>query len=473
VEQSTISSVTLGRSHSGERDIRSPRPQLFTLLDCDHPLRPPSRHLLDDVDEVTFGRGNTEFRRDRDARRLQLRVPDGRMSVDHARLVRVHGRWLLEDLGSKNGCVVNGNLTRRSLITDGDLFELGHTFFLFREAPVGSDAAADVAADQLAAPLPLLATFVAGLEASYAALARVARAQVSVLVLGETGTGKEVVAQALHQLSGRTGPLVPVNCGALPETLIEAELFGHRKGAFSGAVSDRPGLVRSADGGTLFLDEIGDLPAESQVAFLRVLQEQEVVPVGESRPVRVDLRVCAATHRNLDQLVEAGEFRRDLAGRLMGLVVELPPLRGRREDLGLLIGALLRRVPGSEQVSLAPAALRALFRHDWPVNVRELDKCLSTAVALAGGRTIDREHLPASLRGVGSAAAPAASPSGPAGEPAKPSADDRLRAHLEELLVVHEGNVAAVARAMGKGRMQIHRWARRFGLDLESYRRRY
>jgi transcriptional regulator of acetoin/glycerol metabolism len=156
----------------------------------------------------------------------------------------------------------------------------------------------------------------------------------------------------------------------------------------------------------------------------------------------------------------------------MGLVVDLPPLRGRREDLGILIGALLRRAPGAEQVTLAPAAVRALIRHDWPVNVRELDKCLTTAVALAGGRPIDREHLPPSLRG----SAPAATVAGaatPTGEPARPSADDRLRAHLEELLVVHEGNVAAVARAMGKGRMQIHRWARRFGLDLESYRRRY
>jgi transcriptional regulator of acetoin/glycerol metabolism len=468
VDESTISSVTLGRSHSGERDVSAPRPQLFALLDCDRPLRAPSRHLLDDIDEVTFGRGDVEARRDRETRRLLLRRPDGRMSVDHARLVRVHGRWLLEDLGSKNGCVVNGNLTRRSLIADGDLFELGRTFFLFREAPVAPDAPADASADQLPVPVPQLATFVAGLEASYAALARVAPTQVSVLVLGETGTGKEVVAQALHQLSGRPGPFVPVNCGALPETLLEAELFGHRKGAFSGAVSDRPGLVRSADGGTLFLDEIGDLPAESQVAFLRVLQEQEVVPVGESRPVHVDLRICAATHRNLDHLVEAGEFRRDLAGRLMGLVIDLPPLRNRREDLGILIGSLLRRMGGPE-VSMSPAAVRALFRHDWPINVRELDKCLTTAVALAGGRTIDKEHLHPSVRG--GAAAPGAPAA--AAEAAAPSADDRLRARLEELLVIHEGNVAAVARAMGKGRMQIHRWARRFGLDLESYRRRY
>jgi hypothetical protein len=219
VDQSTISSVTLGRSHSGERDVTAPRPQLFKLIDCDHPLWPPSRHLLDEVDEVGFGRGSAGFVRDREGRRLQLRVPDGRMSVDHARLVRVHGRWLLEDFGSKNGCVVNGNLTRRSLIADGDLFELGHTFFLFREAPVVADAAPDVAADQLPAPLPQLATFVAGLEATWRCRggpgpgSRCCWARPAPAGGGRAGATPPV---------RRPGPLVPVTAAPPPETLLEA-----------------------------------------------------------------------------------------------------------------------------------------------------------------------------------------------------------------------------------------------------------
>ncbi|HTM20595.1 MAG TPA: sigma 54-interacting transcriptional regulator [Kofleriaceae bacterium] len=471
---STISSLSLGRSQrSGDGSERS-RPQLFQLIDCLRPLQAPWRHLLDGVDQVDLGRGERAVVRDRAARRLRLRVDDGRVSTEHARLVRVPGGWLLEDQGSKNGCVVNGALAPRAMLRDGDVFELGHTFFLFREAPAPADVDDDVAADRLPAPLPALATFVAPLQATYQALARIAATPVSVLVLGETGTGKEVVARALHQLSGRGGAFVAVNCGALPASLIEAELFGHRKGAFSGAVEDRPGLVRSADGGTLFLDEIGELPAASQVAFLRVLQEQEVVPVGESRPVRVDLRICAATHRDLDQLVDAGDFRRDLSGRLMGLVVDLPPLRRRREDLGLLIGALLARTPGGERATLAPSAMRALLAHDWPINIRELDKCLTTALALAGGRAIEREHLPPALRAP--APAPAASappaPDPAAAPPPLPDDPDQLRALVERLLVLHEGNVAAVGRELGKGREQIHRWARRFGLDLESYRRK-
>jgi transcriptional regulator with GAF, ATPase, and Fis domain len=285
------------------------------------------------------------------------------------------------------------------------------------------------------------------------------------VLLGETGTGKEVVARALHDLSGRSGPFVAVNCGALPETLLEAELFGHRKGAFSGAINDRPGLIRSADKGTLFLDEVGELPPESQVAFLRVLQEQEVVPVGDDRPVKVDTRLCAATHRDLDELVEKNRFRRDLYARMFGLVLDLPPLRDRQEDLGILLGALLARLPGGDRVKLAPAAVRALVRHDWPLNVRELEKCLVAALALADEETIELEHLPPAVRRPGGARVARGTD-----EPPLTQDDLALRAQLVDLLTTHAGNVTTVAKALGKGRMQIHRWAKRFGLDLEAFR---
>jgi len=461
---STITSVTLGRGHGGH-DPQRRRPVLIKVLECDQPLALSARHVLEDVDVVAVGRGPRSHARDE--RAGSIRIPDGRMSAEHARLSRTPDGWLLEDLGSKNGCIVNGTVTRRAVLAHDDVFELGHTFFLFREIPVPPEARPDMTVADLPAPTRSLATFVAALERSSASLARIARTSVAVVLLGETGTGKEVVARALHELSVRPGPFVAVNCGALPETLLEAELFGHKRGAFSGAISDRPGLIRSADRGTLFLDEVGELPAESQVAFLRVLQEQEVVPVGDERPIKVDTRLCAATHRDLDELVARGVFRRDLYARLFGLVLELPPLRDRVEDLGILIGALLARMPGGDAVRFAPAAVRAFLRHDWPLNIRELEKCLVAAVALAGTDPIELDHLPPSVRRPRPARPTYQEP-----EPAPLSAEDiALRDQLIELLGAHEGNVTAVARALGKGRMQIHRWAKRFAIDLEAFRR--
>jgi transcriptional regulator with AAA-type ATPase domain len=479
-DESTITSVSLGRGLRDKDQGRS-RPQLVLVVGCDDPTLTPARHLIDDVDLVRFGRGARGAERGvvEGLACLTLKVPDRRMSSDHGTLRRTEGRWVLDDPSSKNGAVVNGALTRRAILADGDLLELGHTFFLFRDAPAPPAAKLDALATELGAPLPQLTTFVAGLERDFAGLARVAATPgVSVVLLGETGTGKEVVARALHQLSGRSGQFVAVNCGALPETLVEAELFGYRRGAFSGANTDRPGLVRSADGGTLFLDEFAELPGASQAAFLRVLQEQEVVPVGDVKPVKVDARLCAATLRDIEKLVDSGLFRADLYARLFGLVVELPPLRRRREDLGLLIQALLQRIPGGSGARFTPAAMRALLMHDWPFNVRELEKSLTTALALAGEEVVELEHLPPALRrGPRLRGAEAEPPPGGAADdeperPDRPLDDEEqaLRARLVELLTRHQGNVAAVGRELGKERMQIHRWVKRFGIDLASFR---
>jgi DNA-binding NtrC family response regulator len=281
------------------------------------------------------------------------------------------------------------------------------------------------------------------------------------MIRGETGTGKEILARAVHGLSRRPGEFVAINCGGLTDTLIESELFGHKKGAFSGATDDTLGLVRAAHGGTLLLDEIGDLPPASQSAFLRVLQEREVIAVGSTRPVPVDLRVVSATHRDLEDLVARGRFRADLLARVSGFRLDLPPLRERREDLGLLVAHLLERITGEEDAggaTFTEAAARALFRHDWPHNVRELEKVLAAAVVLAAGQPIDVAHL-----GPAVAEAPAA--------PAPGEEDEQLRARLVELLTQHEGNISAVARAMGKARMQIHRWMRRFGIGPDEFRK--
>jgi len=445
--------MSLGR---GERaSAEPPVAQLVLSMHCDRPTAAPSRHVLSELDEVRFGRGPWRVDRDAAARRLTINIPDPRMSSDHGRLVRRGVAWAIDDAASKNGCVLNGALVRRGVLGDGDLLELGHTMFVFRVAPP-CDGALDVTADQLAVTAGDLVTFSAELSASLARLDRIAGTDVPVLILGETGTGKELVARALHTRSGRPGPFVAVNCGALPETLVEAELFGARRGAFSGAVADRLGLVRGADRGTMFLDEIAELRASSQAALLRVLQEHEVLPLGETRAVKVDVRFCAATHRPLDELVERDEFRRDLYARLLGFAIELPPLRRRREDVGLIVRTLLGRRPGGERARFTPAAARLVHRHDWLYNVRELERALAPAIALAEDRAIDVGDLPL---GRPAAARPAVDD------------DDALRARLVGLLEAHRGNIAAVARAFDKDRMQIHRWVRRFAIDLGAFRR--
>jgi DNA-binding NtrC family response regulator len=453
---------------------------------------PSSSHALDQIDEVRFHRGARRVERRRSV--LEIALPDARMSTDHGRWLRRGGRWVVEDPSSKNGTVVDGVLERTADLRDGAVIELGHSCFVFRHAPaeaVPPHLAGDVDAGGLPAWPPGLATFSPALALAYDGLVRLAPSPATILIGGETGAGKEVVARAIHARSGRPGTLVAVNCGALPDTLVEAELFGHRRGAFTGATADRPGLVRSADKGTLFLDEIGELPPAAQAALLRVLQEREVLPVGEDRPVPVDLRVIAATLRDLDAAVAEGRFRPDLYARIAGHVVALPPLRERREDLGLLLAALLAK---HRPIRLAPPALRALLRYDWPRNVRELEQALSTAIALAPGDTLELEHLPAAVRGgravgAGSGATTSASggapatastatatpasrppPSATAPPPTLDDEDRELRAHLIQLLTEHAGNVRVVAKLLGKERSQIYKWAKRLAIDLDAFR---
>ena len=310
-------------------------PCLVRVLRCEAPLDAPVRVPLQGATSIVLGRGDAEVTRA--GSEITVRVPDDRMSTIHARLARTGRKLVITDQGSKNGTIVNGRRIETHELADGDVLEIGHTFFIYRYAPTGLGAAPAVVADgdgELA-----LATFVPSLARQYDSLARVAPSMVPVVVLGETGTGKEVVARAAHRMSGRSGPFVAINCGAIPANLIECELFGAKKGAFTGATEDRAGLVREADGGTLFLDEIAELPEAAQVALLRVLQEREVLPVGGTRPVPVDVRLLAATHQPLDRLVDAERFRSDLYARLGGLHLKLPALRERRDDLGLIIAS--------------------------------------------------------------------------------------------------------------------------------------
>ena len=431
-------------------------PALYIGLAGDAPHHTPARIALVGLDRVDIGRG--EIRRTSRARSggaevLTLAIADGRMSSTHARLSRLGAVWVLEDLQSKNGTWLGASKIARHQLVDGDAILVGHTMIVYRAT--GGEAG-DV--DALPAPLaPGLATLSPALAARFVEVAQAARTTVPIEITGESGTGKELVARAVHALSQRTGRFVAVNCGALPTNLIEAELFGHRKGAFTGAGDERTGLVRNADGGTLFLDEIGELPLAAQTSLLRVLQEREVLPIGADRPVKVDLRVVTATNRDLDADVAANRFRADLRARLLGVAVQLPPLRERREDVGHLIATLLARLAPDRTITFSADAITALYAHAWPLNIRELERSLAAALAVSRDR-IELPHLPPALRAppVASAAPPAV---------AIPEDDAELQALLVASIDRHAGNLAAVARELGKDRTQIRRWMKRFGLS--------
>lgn len=444
-------------------------PQLFKLIECDDALAPSACFGLCDLDEVAIGRERSRsYWRARVAGRqvLTVAVADTWTSTRHARVLRAKEGWTLEDGGSKNGTFLNGERCARAVLRDGDFFEIGHVFFMYRDSGSG---AGDLSADALDAPTPELATFVRPLANQFELMARVAgKSLANLMVLGDTGTGKEVVARAFHRLSKRSGPFVAVNCAALPATLFEAELFGYRRGAFSGAFEDRPGLVRAAHGGTLFLDEIGDLPAASQISLLRVLQEREVLPLGATTPVKVDLQVVSATHRDPRALVEAGQFRRDLLARLGGFRVVLPPLRERREDLGILVAAVLRRIARNQPPPrLSIRAVLAMLRYDWPLNIRELEASLLTGVALSSSGIVELEYLPDLVQATMAEGSQRLRRSAPV-DPSEAALRSLLIQHLNQ----HAGNVARVANAMGKAPAQIHRWIKRFALDLRGYRTR-
>jgi two-component system response regulator AtoC len=313
-------------------------------------------------------------------------------------------------------------------------------------------------------------------------VAKVAPTDSTVLLLGESGTGKELVARSLHLQSRRAqGPFVAVNVGALPESLMESELFGYQRGAFTGANTDRRGLVEEADGGTLFLDEIGDMPIATQVKLLRTLESSEVRRLGDSVSRVVDIRVVAATHHDLLADVAAGRFRSDLYYRLNVVQIELPPLRERREDIGLLASYFLDRLGrrwGRAQLHFSPEAMAALERYDYPGNVRELENAVEHAAAVAEGDVIGLAELPTSV--VAPRQLPAVAGSSASGPPpvdgavvASASGEDARLAwsladvekeHIRRVLDRHRGNATSAARQLGISRTTLWRKLRTYGL---------
>jgi transcriptional regulator with PAS, ATPase and Fis domain len=423
---------------------------------------------------------------------VEIHVEASAVSRRHASISKDAGGWRILDLDSRNGILVDGAFVTSAPLEHGAEIRVGDAVFKLVEwgANLYQGYRYDGSMEPGARRQAQEATMLLGgaqMDHIVASLEKIARTTLSVIVHGESGTGKEVAASEVHRLSGRRGAFVPVNCAAIPAQLLESELFGYRKGAFSGADRDKIGLVKAANGGTLFLDEIGDMPLEAQAKLLRVLQAREVTPIGATAAEPVDVRIVCATHRDLAALQARGTFRGDLFARLNEYAVSLPALRDRKEDVFLLTRAMLAR-HGRRDLTVSFPFMVALLHYDWPFNVRELEACVKRAIALVDGPMLDAPHLPDSLQEAMNAygarpsrppqpsfpghpqASPPRSPSTPPPAAHPSSRGAPSESELRGLLVAHKGNVAAVGRLLGKERMQIHRWMKRYRIDIGDYR---
>jgi transcriptional regulator with GAF, ATPase, and Fis domain len=397
-----------------------------------------------------------------------LALTDAEASRQHAAIVREGDGWAVADRGSRNGTFVDGVRVERAPLRDGCVIRVGKTLLLYVEAEVrASDGAPPIESALVGTSLAMTRV--------HGDVAMVAPHGVPVLVLGETGVGKELVAEEIHRRSGRTGAFIPVNCAAISPHLAESELFGHVPGAFTGAGKGADGLFVAADGGTLFLDEIGELPLDLQPKLLRALAKGEIRAVGSSVARTVNVRVVAATLRDLGLGVEAETFRADLFNRLSGWRVHVPPLRTRRDDVIAIASAYLARRAAPP---LSVDAAEALLLHDWPGNVRELEQVLATAVIRAGGAPpgseLGVEHLPPGIAARLGARAELEK-GGDACLPLSMVVPRELTPTRDELCAALEryrGNVAKVAEHFAKDRQQVYRWARRYGLDPGRFGRR-
>jgi transcriptional regulator with GAF, ATPase, and Fis domain len=395
-----------------------------------------------------------------------LALHDPELSRRHAELAyeRDTGTFWVRDLESRNGSFVNGLRQSHAGLVDGDVLRAGATLMVYESVELEVDAPLALAQEP-----PLLGKSLA-IARVRGEIARIAARNIPVLVLGESGSGKELVARALHERSGRAGQLVAINCGALPPDLVESELFGHVAGAFTGASRAQDGLFVAAEGGTLFLDEIGEMPIAVQPKLLRALATGEVRAVGASQARKVDVRVVAATNRDLVSDVSGERFRGDLYARLAGWTIALPPLRKRKEDIIVLARAFLAR--NGAPAECEADALEALLLHRWPFNVRELEQvCTAIAVRATGSERVLLDHLPDVLRAAVEARRPIAS--GVSEPPlalsiradSTPSAEE-----LAKVLAHYKGNIAQVAEFFGRDRRQVYRWIDRYELDVEALR---
>jgi len=393
-----------------------------------------------------------------------ISVDDEEMSRHHAVIERREDRWQIADSESANGLHLQGKRVTASTLNGGEVFRLGATFFRFlREGLAAASGEHPAHTDEIVSG--------PALDPVRTLLDRAAKQDLTVLVAGETGTGKELAALQLHHGGNRrSGPFVPVNCSAIPEEIVESELFGHVKGAFTGASADKLGLIRQAAGGTLFLDEIGELSMNSQAKLLRVLQDRQVRPVGGAHTVTVDVRVVCATNRDLALQVQQGEFRPDLYARLAELTVRLPTLRERIEDIPLLVQHFITKHAADKYVA-SVEALELLCTRSWPFNIRQLESAVRRAILLAGaGPRLMPEHFAEEEAAKGTGARANEGAPGPQISTAPSRPDNPQAARLEETLRRHAGDAQAAAAELGISRSQLYRRAKKFGIQVGVYK---
>ena len=412
---------------------------------------------------VRLGRGILIGRDD--PRSPAAQVDDAFLSRQHAEVGRApHGAYWVRDLGSTNGTWVDGvrvpaGSHRR--LRNGAVMMMGGQVFVFRWV---TEAELTAMQEDAEAPFTPVPTASAKLALVLGKLRRLAPAAVDLLITGETGVGKEVHAEAVHRASGRSGPFLAINCAAIPENLVEGELFGYAAGAPGSADRSKPCLLEQADGGTLFLDEIAEMPLGAQTRLLRFLQNREWPSLGGTRPRTLDVRVIAATHRpvseeDVDGRGGPASLRLDLAARLGPEPLMLPPLRDRPEDIGMLALAMGGVGPGG----WTPEAYLALFLHSWKGNVRELAKVMAVARVLAeDGQPVELAHLPGPIAARVDARAGAR---GEGGRRKRPTRDE-----LMALLARHAGDVARVAREIGRQRTLVWRWLREESVRVDDFR---
>jgi pSer/pThr/pTyr-binding forkhead associated (FHA) protein/MoxR-like ATPase len=408
-----------------------PRASTATLLESHARRSCPAMELRTQDDRLLLGRSGATIGRDPSC---DLVADDPYMSLVHARVMPAPGGWVVTDMGSRNGTRLDGRLVDGAELCPGSRLVLGRTLVECVEPDP------DPSGSWVKTP---------GLGSSIDEIDRCAATALPVLLVGESGVGKEGLARRLHERGSRSrGPFVPVNCGALPESLADSILFGHVRGAFTGANEPRQGLVQASSSGTLFLDEVGELSPASQARLLRVVEESAVRPLGSARTEPVDLRIVSATHRDLPSRVREETFRLDLLHRLAVLTVEVPPLRRRASDIDVLVRHLLERgdVPAA---GILPEALEILRQHSWPGNVRELRNVLSRASMLAAGGVI----LPAHVVFMD-----------PGSEPLPRRVLPSTEAEARTLLARSSGNITRAARTLGVARSTLRDRLKRLGI---------
>lgn len=398
------------------------------------------------TDELTIGR---------DAE-CAVHLANTDVSRQHATLQREGAQpsYFITDQDSRNGTRVNGLRVQRARLQENDVVRVGGCVFAVSES--AGDSWAEVAPGMFGGAL---------LRRALAPLSRAAQSDLPIVLEGETGTGKELVARAIHTASGRRGKLIAVNCAALPEGLAEAELFGYRRGAFTGAERASPGFFRSADGGTLLLDEVSDLPLVLQAKLLRALEQRAVQPLGETLPVPVDVRIVVAGQSSLFEAVKRQQFRADLLARLNGVTLYLPPLRERRSDVALLFSHFLHELRRGSMPELESEFVERLVLHEWPFNVREVVQLARRLSVLQGAESVLRvQHLPREMRAVRES-----SPSHPA-ETAQPSPipGPLELANLLSALQATGGNVTRAAARLGVTRQRAYRLLEEQAVDLAT-----